>query len=117
MGIETALQEAGEKGITVFEYFWETYPLYVVLILLGFAILLILACLPRKVTVVQHKYYPQTPIQQPPPQQQPLPPLPPLPPREIVVHQPIHEYGYKPKKKPRMTFENLDIIDNWGFLD
>ena len=114
MGIETALQEAGEKGITIFEYFWDKYPAYVILILLGFAIMLILACLPRKVTVVHTRYYPQTPIQQPL--------QPPVPPREVVIHQeqvqrtqPTYEYG--PRKKPRMTFENLDLVDNWGFLD
>lgn len=100
------IEEIIEESIAAFKHLFAEYPVYTIAILLGFAVLFYLAfTMPRRVPYRQIVYrypeqqynVPQRVYEQPP--------------------QPVYEQPQPARKKPRRTLENLDLVDNWGFLE
>lgn len=146
MGVENAIVEAGDKGITVFEYFWESYPLWTFLILLGFFILIVLAVTrPKRVHYYEGQDLTgrygssggaprQVVVHQPAPQRQTVR-QPISQPRVQPMERVVHAYDPEPepvryeepvkyeqpivqdRRQRRFNLNDFDLTDNYGFFD
>lgn len=109
------------------EYYFTTYPLQTFGIMLGMFIITMLAVMPRyqsspvKERVVIHRYpteHRATQIQIEPEHREPAP--------VVVRHvysspayeEPEYEEPVQERKRRRFpSFDDIDLCDNWGFLD